>query len=206
MKKKQGYDKSNVDVIYDGGTIDRVKFIVDKNTGELLETLNAVYLPEKPKSAHIPKHKDFTKIFKVNQIGLIKSKLLSANEMGLLTVIENYITWESNILFDKEKESYMTGLDLHNITGFSRTAVLRYINRLAYVGILTLIRGYRNERRILLNPYLAYQGEKIDQWVLDLFDNRIYEPVLKIPFTLKTYIDNGGKESYYPSFKSTSLA
>lgn len=159
-KKTQSYNKSDVDAIYGGGQIDRVKFIVDKNTGELLETLNAVYLPEKPRSAKIPKHKDFTKVFKVNQIGLIKSRLLSASEIGLLNVMENYITWESNVLFDKEKDAYITGLDLHYITGYSRTAILRYINNMASIGVITLIRGYRNERRILLHPILHIKVKK----------------------------------------------
>lgn len=188
---------------YEGAEIPKHKSVVDQRTG-YVQRYNAVYLPETPQSKGIPKHRDFVKVYRQNAEYLQRfikeynkaqerKYQIGMYEFGVLHFLESLIQWECNVVAAKVDgvPVYVTAADLHNLTGFDRKALGRALDNLARVGVIRFIRGMRNEKRIAVNPHLAYQGNKIDQWLLDCFVDAPFQPLVKIQFDIKERIEVG---------------
>lgn len=197
IKKEKDYSNNErYTTFYEGKEINKRKIVFDEVTQEH-RVYNAVYLPEEPKKRTLPANKYFGKSFLRNKQHLIrlwtgkiekgsKQVKLSGYDLGVLALVESFITWENNVLYDTQSKSYITAKDLSDITDYDEETISKSLKRLAALGIIFFIKGKRNERYIMLNPYIAYMGDKMELWVYEIISNEDlpFQPVAKVQFDI----------------------
>ena len=183
--------QSNTTVVYGGGQIDREMLIVENDTGQVIGKYNTILVSEKPRKIPTKKKDRFAKNFLQNKqhvLNLVKENKLTQYDISILWILEQCISWESNIICDLESMQYLNSSDLSKKYNLGKNNLNKTLNKLNHLGIICFVNINNSKQRyIVLNPYLSYQGSKIDYSVLVLFDS-VFLKLEKINFEKKMYL------------------
>lgn len=111
--------------------------------------------------------KYFNKHFKSYLQQIKKMHGLSITEIGIITVLSYYITYENNLI-TKEDGTPMIKKDLEEVLGIRQNAVDKYMASLVKKGVFASVKVKRNVN-YYLDPRIAYQGNRIDSTLLSMF-------------------------------------
>jgi DNA-binding MarR family transcriptional regulator len=111
--------------------------------------------------------KYFNKTFK-SYIELIRKKYgLSVNELGIIYLLSQCITYESNLIVNTSGDP-MIKKDLEEILGIGQNAVDKHMATLIKKGVFSSVKIKRSVN-YYLDPRIAYQGNRIDFTLLTMF-------------------------------------
>lgn len=105
----------------------------------------------------------FIKVYKLELDKLIKKEDVSLEVLGFLTLLEKYIGYEDNYLYN-DNDEYLDQKDLIKITGLSRKKVSDLLTVLFNHKILYKFPHPDDKRKNVyyVNPNVIYRGSRID--------------------------------------------
>lgn len=185
---KNAGQKEEIKTVYSGGQIDSTRTIINTETGEVIDRYHAIYILEKPIRPPVKEKDYFAKHFIENKkqvLSLVLENKLNQYDLSILWILEQCIPWQNNIVSDLNTLQYLNIHDLSKKYKLSRNSLSTSLNRLSCFGIVSFLPFEKNQKLIVLNPYLVYRGIKINPFILDLF---AFSNFKKIHFIKKEYV------------------
>lgn len=132
------------------------------------EGLNiSVYVKDSSISNWLPSE-NFSKIY-YDEIKYIKTQFgLSSGEKNLLLSLAPYLMWETNLLVDEDSGLPLSQNELVEKLEMNKTTIIRNVKGL-YEKKLLCYFMYKKKKYFLINPYIMYNGKRIDKFIVNIF-------------------------------------
>ncbi|MCT4507147.1 MAG: hypothetical protein N4A48_00010 [Tepidibacter sp.] len=93
---------------------------------------------------------------------------LNMTELGIILTLCNHIRYEDNLLYSSNGNA-LKKKDLCKILEIGHNAVDKYISSLVKKGVIATVKVKRSVN-YYMNPYIFYQGNRIDNTLLNMFN------------------------------------
>ena len=150
--------------------------IIDKDTGEIIRTLDEPYeLRMKKQQEYLDTHvtlnkgREFTKLFE--DIALVV-KGLSGAAVVITCILATHIRFESNLVAH-DNGVPITSRDIELMTGYSEKTVKRSMADLVSHKIFARCYSGRTYK-YFANPYVFCKGEKFNKTLVDMFNGYLW--------------------------------
>lgn len=127
----------------------------------------SLYVKDNSVSDWLPKE-HFSKIY-YEELKYIKEQYgLSSAEKNLLLSLSPYLMWETNLLVDEYTGEPLSQGELIEKLEINKTTLIRNIKGL-YEKKLLCPFTYKRKKYYLINPYIMYNGKRIDKFIVKIF-------------------------------------
>lgn len=115
----------------------------------------------------------FSKVY-YNEINYIKKIYgLTSGEKNLLLSLAPYLMWETNLLVDEDSGQPLSQNELVDKLEINKTTIIRNVKGLYDKKIICPF-TYKKKKYFLINPYIMYNGKRIDKFIVDIFKTMGY--------------------------------
>lgn len=179
------------------------RIIIDMLTGEVLHTqyktkdiwmqkdervmvhkLSSFKKPTGKKNGNSSINPDFICIFRDNWNDLVRKKLLSFSERGVLMSLIGFTNWRSNILVHPDTHQVLNESTLANLLACDRNHLSKHLLSLNKKGLIAIVKtGDRTPNKYMVNSNLSVFGKTLkDTAEHGVFSNTNWSPALPIEF------------------------
>lgn len=110
----------------------------------------------------------FSKIY-YDELKYVKDQYgLSSAEKNLLLSLAPYLMWETNLLVDEDSGQPLSQNELVDKLEINKTTMIRNVKGL-YEKKLLCPFTYKKKKYFMINPYIMYNGKRIDKFIVDVF-------------------------------------
>lgn len=159
--------------------------ITDKETGEIISQRWIVEQSKMPGRPQGGKKAHFYKVYATNWREIIKKKELKLHEVGLLSSLMIFLSWQSAFLVDPETGRAVNESRIADILGYDRGHLHEVLERLIAKGLVAKVtKGNGRGNNYMLNTNLFFFGNTI----LDINEHNAflvdceYDPAIKIKY------------------------
>lgn len=148
------------------------KFIteIDESTGEILKDYNRLIIDDG--LVVVENENNFTKVFG-KELMKYTDKLEKMDALVMMCLINN-VSYETCMLTKtgtNDTRYILTHTDIENITGLSKSTIMRVMNRLVKVGLLARVK-FKNSYIYYANPFVFLKGHRISKAIYDIFNKK----------------------------------